>query len=319
MNEDKPPTLANLCTQFIAENSHRWRRNSLRVFRDELERFKLYVGDRELTPKILSEFQADQYNRGVKQNTVRRTLNAVKQLIDWAEDMEIFEANRFSRVIDVPSAVQKKARTFSPEQFERLKELSRGTFWHYAIVMAYRTGARYSDCALLKWEGVDLDKCYVRFVPFKTRQTGREAVCPFKRDGDLHLALLEMNAAEKHPHPMWAPYVCPEMAMYYPQDNAIDDAGNAGPDRRYEFRVLCQKAGAVGLSFHQLRNSFISRLVNSGASFPKGSQITGLASQSVFNRYAEPDIESLRETIENMDKKDQPPDEGTIIKMPGAA
>lgn len=318
MNEDKPPTLANLCTQFIADNSHRWVRNSRRVYRSELERFTLYVGDRELTPKILSEFQAEQYNRAVKQNTIARTLGAVKLFIDWAEDMEIFETNRFSRVIYVPEKLQKKARTFSHDQYEKLKEVSRGTFWHYAIVMAYRTGARYSDCALLKWESVDLERSYVRFVPYKTRKSGREAVCPFDTGGDLRQALLEMDKL-RHPHPMWAPYVCPEMAMYYPQDNAVGLEGCAGPSRRYEFKVLCQQCGIKGLSFHQLRNSFISRLVKSGASFPMGSQLTGLASHSVFNRYAEPDIDALRETIDNMDKKDEPPDEGTIIKLPGAA
>lgn len=311
--------LAKLCAQYMEEAGHDWSGNTKRYYGDELRRLVTYVGSRELTPLILSEFQKEQHARGRKASTVAQTLKAVKQFLCWAELMEIFRPTRFSSVIQLPTVARQKAETFSQLQYERLKEASKGTFWYYAIIVAYRTGARYSDCALLKWENVDLEKCYVRYTPFKTRKSGRQAVCTFDSGGDLHQVLIEMDAAGRHDHPMWAPYVCPEMAMYYPQDHAVDKGGNAGSGRRRQFEVLCKQCGIRGLSFHNLRHSFISRLVNSGTSYPMASQITGIAKEEVLRSYAEPDVDAIRKAIDKMDKRDEPPADGTVIKLPGAA
>ncbi len=263
---------------------------------------------------LLADYQAAAYVRYPNANTLYRVLIYAQMFVQWLENMERVPHNRFSNIIRLPNRLPVKVEVFTPAQYEKLKELSAGTEWYYMIVMAWNTGARYSDCALMQWGNVNLEHCYVNFVPFKSRRTGRAATCPFDAGGDLHQLLLELNSRPRHPHPMWAPYICPFMAMTYP-------ATGDGPlfSRRQEFNALCRKAGAQGLTFHNLRNSFMSRLVQSGVSYPVGSQLTGIISTTVFSRYAAPNLPVLRKAIEDMKKTDEPPpEEGTIISLPAA-
>jgi len=328
MSEDQPvpslsplgpnrvPTVANWAEQYKALNKHRWSANQAAIVEYELRRLALFVDTRVFTPQILAEFQAATHERKVKLNTIIRTLMTVKVFVRWLDEMDFVERRRFTGVIRVPTVIPIVPRIFTEDQYERLKAAAKGTYWYYAAIMGYRTGARYSDVALLKWENVHLDECYIRYIPFKTRKTGREAVCTFAVGGDLHEVLLEMSLCKSANPEGWGAYVCPDMAMTYPMNGGLY---GAGPIKRRAFKTLCEESGCAGLSFHKLRNSFMSRLVQSGASFPMASQITGLSSPQMFSHYAKPDIEALRRVMDKVDKKDDPPDEGTIIKLPGVA
>lgn len=306
--------IANWYQRYIEQMKMRWAGNTLEKAHLEARRFIEFVGDRPLTPLIVADYQAAQHARSKSQWTIKSALEWAQKFLAWAEDMELIEKNRFARIIKIPSRPITRPQMFTHVQYEALKDESEGTMWHYAIIMAYRIGTRYSDTAMMKWEYVNLDKCYIQYVPWKSRRTGREAFCPFERGGDLHKVLLELSVL-RNPHPMWAQYVCPEMAMNYPQ-HGLNHAPTA---RRSEFKRLCIKVGAEGLSFHRLRNSFISRLINAGGTFSIGGQLTGLGSSSVFNQYAVPDLDALRKAVDNMSKEDEPPTEGTIIRFPGAA
>lgn len=314
LDADKVPTVANCVRRYLAHMKPRWAGNTLARVGLATRLFATFVGTRTLTPLIVSEFQAAQYTRDIKQSTLNEILFPVQQFLQWCEDMEILAHNRFSGIIKLPLIMPSKPQAFTHSQYEALKEVSKGTMWHYAIIMAYRIGTRYSDTAIMKWEYINMEKLYVQFVPHKTRKTGREAVCPFDSGGDLHRVLIELNQS-RHANPMWSNYVCPEMAMTYPQIGPR----HAPAIRRYEFKRMCIKIGAGDLSFHNLRNSFISRLVKSGTTHSIGGQLTGLSSPAVFNQYAVPDMDTLRRAVDNMSKNDNPPDEGIIIKLPGAA
>jgi len=315
LGPNRAPTVANWAEQYKELNKHRWSWGHLQGIDNELRRLAMFVGTKEFTPQVLAEFQAATHERKAKPWTIHRTFREVRQFVLWLEAMEFVDYRRFTSVIRVPPPPKVAAKIFTETQYERLKAAAKGTYWYYAVIMAYRTGARYSDVALLKWESVHLDECYLRYLPFKTRKHGKEAVCPFNVGGDLHEVLLEMSLCKGANPKGWEAYVCPDMAMTYPINGG---QFGAGPQKRFAFKQLCEKNGCAGLSFHKLRNSFMSRLVQSGASYPMASQITGLASASVFNQYAKPDVESLRKVMDRMDKKDDPP-EGTIIKLPGAA
>jgi len=315
LGPNRAPTVANWVEQYKELNKHRWSWGHLQIVDLEMRRLALFFGPREFTPQVLAEFWAETHARKAKAWTIHKTLREVRSFVLWLDAMEFVDYKRFTGVIRVPPPPKVAAKIFTETQYERLKAAAKGTYWYYAVIMAYRTGARYSDCALLKWEHVHLDECYVRYLPFKTRKTGKEAVCPFDVGGDLHQVLQEMSLCKGANLNGWEAYVCPDMAMTYPVNGG---ACGAGPQKRLAFKTLCEKNGCAGLSFHKLRNSFMSRLVGSGASYPQATQITGLSTTAVFDAYAKPDVEALRNVMEKVDKKDDP-GEGTIIKLPGVA
>ena len=315
LDPDKLPTIANWCEEYKAQHASRWAPNTMKCADTELRRFALFCGMKDFTPKVVLEYQSEQHKRKCQPSTIYRAIEWPLRFIEWCEDMDYLPRHKFSKLLAKPQKPLKKVQVFTHEQYEKLKEISKGTLWHYAIIMAYRTGARFSDCCLMKWESVNFDGLYVNYVPFKSRKSGREALCPFDAGGDLHTVLLDLNES-RHPHPMWKDYVCADLAMKYPTGG-----GDEGADKafRLKFTTMCRKIGAAkGLTFHTLRHSFISRLIQGGASYPIGSQITGLCNPVVFSRYAKPDLLTLRKAIDNTNKNDHPPEEGMIVAMPAA-
>src|SRR6266576_4243209 len=110
-----------------------------------------------------------QFKRTNEPQTLNVTICWMNAFLHWGEDMGYFKL-RFSSLVPLMTAVPKPPLTFSPDQYERIKALARGTPLHYAIIFAYRTGARVSDACLLKWESVNMEELHVRYIPFKTRR-----------------------------------------------------------------------------------------------------------------------------------------------------
>ena len=316
MSDESPilrPTIANLVEDYKKHAFHRFALGTQGICERELRRFALFVGRREMSGRVIHEFMDERFKKtaGGSGETLMITIQWVGKFLKWCEEIGEFD-HRYSSLLQRVPVTHKPPLRFSQDQYERLKEVTKGTPWHYASIMAYRTGARKSDVFMLKWEHVDFENLVVRYVPYKSRKTGRYATCPFQAGGDLHEVLKELNRA-RDPRPHWDQFVCAELAMRYPVH------GRGGDVETRDFKKFCAAIGAGRLTFHCLRHSFISRLVNVGTAFPMACQITGLAGTEIFLRYAKPDIPTLRAAIEKADALDDiPPAGDNIIQLPAA-
>lgn len=310
-NATLAPTCATWTAEYQAQKSPNWSENYKRSVEYELRRFALFVGQREIDGRVIHEFQAEQFQREAKPRTLDCTMRAAQQFLKWCEEMG-YLTKKYSSLIKPVKVPKEDPVRFTAEQYEKVKELAKGTSLYYATIMAYRTGARSSDTCLLKWENVDMENLVITYVPFKTRKTGAKAVCPFQAGGDLHEVLKELRQSNRSISPLWDQYVCPELAMQCPRGGTYDQ-GNDMTKR--PFKNLCCKAGCGHLSFHKLRNSFISRLINGNVPFEQASQLTGLTSYATFLGYAKPDIETLRKAIKQADVE---PPVATLLSFPAA-
>ncbi len=317
MNEQTTGTLTPTCAtwtaEFQAQKSPTWSDNYKRLMGLELRRFALFVGEKQIDGAVVHEFMAEQFAREAKPNTLDKTVRAVQQFLKWCEEMG-YLTKKYSSLIKPVKIPKEDPVRFTQEQFEKVKELAKGTALYYATIMAYRTGARASDVCLLLWENVDMENLVISYIPYKTRKGGQKAVCPFQAGGDLHDVLKELRQA-KAPSPFWEKYVCPELAMQYPRGGY--DQGNDMTKTR--FKTLCAKAGCPHLSFHKLRNSFLSRAVSAGIPFSQVTQMTGLTSFQILMRYSQPDLPVLRNAMTRMDALDTPPPSGqNLVAFPAA-
>ncbi len=259
--------------------------------------FALYAGYRPLSGQLVLGYVNECYNRYPNAHTLKAKLDPLMGFLKWCEVMG-YSDKVYSSLVRIPKQPAGNPLRFSDAQYERLKEYVRGSFWYYAVIAAFRTGMRISDVALLKWESVDMNKCYIHYLPFKTRKTGRHATCPFTPGGDLHQVLLEMNKA-RNSDPLWALYVCPEMAKSYPKEGP--DTGGIFAFHRFS-RVITKKLDMPkGLTFHNLRNSFLSRCVDAGIAWPIICQMTGLSSFSTMMAYAKPDTGALHQALDKIE------------------
>lgn len=258
-----------------------------------LKRFALWMGTRRITKDLVVQYCNEQRQLKVRPATLQHSYTTLKQFLTWCERVGYIR-DKIAFLVPRVTIVLPDPKRFTPEQYMTLKETTRGTVWYYASVLAYRTGMRLSDVHLLTWENVDLERLVITYTPFKTRRKGIRAVCPIESGSDLHEVLIDMDKTKRSRHPLWAPYVCPEMAMYYPKHGGQSALVRGG---FHPFKRFCLKIGAGHLSFHKLRNSFMSRLVEADINWAKACQITGLKTFSVFLRYAKPNPEILRQDM----------------------
>ena len=83
--------------------------------------------------------------------------------------------------------------------------------------------------------------------------------------------------------------------------STILETGKPFVDLKAGFALACEKAGISGVTWHTLRHTFASRLVNSGVDIVTVKELLGHSSISVTMRYAHTNIESKRAAVEKLD------------------
>ncbi len=67
---------------------------------------------------------------------------------------------------------------------------------------------------------------------------------------------------------------------------------------KYNFRAAADRAGLKDLKFHDLRHTFATRLIQSGADIYSVQKLLGHKSMDQTSRYAHHDVDSLRRAID---------------------
>ncbi len=163
--------------------------------------------------------------------------------------------------------------------------------WPTLILLAYFTGARLGDCVRLAWADVDLTAGTISYTQSKT---GKKVTVPIHPELAAHLDKL---ASTDNPQP----FIMPHMA-------SLKSSGRNGLSQG--FKRIMRKAGVDGQivegkgvrklsrrSFHALRHSFTSALMNAGVAPEVRMKLTGHNSEAVHKGYSHPEIEMLRAAV----------------------
>lgn len=188
---------------------------------------------------------------------------------------------------------------FTDAQIEKLVAAAKGEFaeWRGAVLVAAWTGLRLADVAGLRWGAVNLEEGVLALTPAKTSKELRLPLAEELRDYLGHMDRGIGNAP-----------VFPELAKMKP-------GGGGGLSR--EFAKLMKRAGVVGkmgeekkgrgrrmssLSFHSLRHSFVSRLVNSDVPQAVRMAMAGHATEKAHRNYVHLDFAKQSEALAKLKK-----------------
>jgi len=207
-------------------------------------------------------------------------------------------------MLDLPDAVQEEREPFTPAEVEMLVAATAGTEWQTAILLAAYAGMRLGDAVTLRWDAIDLAGRMIAFIPQKTSRKKRVLRVPMVPRLADHLEdLAGVEAAQKE-----------ECVMPGLAGRMI--GGRSGLSQ--EFKGIMKRAdidaGAIAnsnkahrkltrKSFHSLRHSHASMLVNSGASTDIRRQTLGHADEEMTRRYSHLEDKTVRKAM---------------LKMPGA-
>jgi integrase len=180
-----------------------------------------------------------------------------------------------------------KVRLFSEKGTERERILSEeeetrllahcSDYLKSIVVTALNTGMRRGEVFNLRWKNVDLRK---RMIKVEQTKSGSSRMIPINRCLFAELVKAKRgNRASEYIFPN------PESGLPYTQV-------------RRSFKNACQKAGVKELRFHDLRHTFATRLIESGADLITVRDLLGHFSVRVTQRYTHSNQDRKKEALE---------------------
>lgn len=158
-----------------------------------------------------------------------------------------------------------------------------------AVRMLLFTGARRGEVLSMRWADVDLGEGVWSKPPSSTKQNKHHQV-PLNAPARALLARIREEQAAQHPnHPLGA-FVFPSTAS----------ATGHLVEIKKSWAALTRAAGISDLRLHDLRHSYASALVSSGATLPLVGAMLGHASPATTARYAHMYSDPLRAAAEKI-------------------
>lgn len=210
--------------------------------------------------------------------TVNRELALLKRMFNLAINWDLFLNVNPVRKVKFFREFNTGLRVLSSEEEKSLIQ-NASPYLQDLICFAVNTGLRIGEIFSLRWSNVDLKKGLLTIFSPKTEKL---------REVPINLETRKVLQA-------WWLGKKNEVVFYNPE------TGKPFVDLKTGFGLACSKAGISGVTWHTLRHTFASRLVNRGVDIVTVKELLGHSSISVTMRYAHTNIDSKRAAVEKLD------------------
>lgn len=220
--------------------------------------------------------------QGLAPKTINNILAVLRRCLvlatEWGELVRLPPV-RLLRVAPPPF------RVLSEEEEQRLlRTAAKGGLWWPMVLLALRTGLRFSEIAGLEWR--DLDREHGWLLVRRANVRGHVGATKTYKMRRIPLATEVLDALDSiDPDPTG-----PEVFRLQSRPITYNRAWT-------HLRQLCDDAAIEPASWHNLRHTFASRLVNSGASLRTIQDLLGHGSLAMTLRYTHVDERALRDAV----------------------
>jgi integrase len=214
----------------------------------------------------------------VSGSTVNRELALLKRMFNLAISWDLFlDANPF-RKVKFFREVNFGLRVVSPEEEEKLLR-NASPYIQDIMRFALNTGLRIGEIFGLQWASVDLEKNILNVFAPKTQK----------------LRTVPINSEARMVLDYWALGKRNEFVFYNPE------TGTPFVDLKGGFGLACRKSGIEGVTWHTLRHTFASRLVDRGVDIVTVQQLLGHSTITVTMRYTHTNLDSKRAAVARLE------------------
>lgn len=227
-----------------------------------------------LTPARIDDLLA-QLAGGRSGSTVNRFRSFISSCFTFAMKRNLAQSNPCTRVARWKENAA-RVRFLAPAEEERLVKVLQGDpveHHEWEFTLALRTGMRRGEQFHAKWADVHIDES---FMTVKGK-TGQRHV-RLNADAKEVLEKFRVSTGEKE-------FVIP------------DANGGARRDTRKWFRLALREANVRNFHWHDLRHTFASRLVMSGADLRAVQELLGHASLAMTEKYSHHSKEHLQRAV----------------------
>ena len=229
----------------------------------------------DITALKIEEFKAYRRQK-VKSSTVNRDLACLKHMftkaIEWGKTVD-----NPTKKVKLFKENNKRLRYLTKVEIERLLQASAGHL-KPILITALHTGMRKSEIFNLKWEDIDFNNKVIQIVNTKS---GDKRYIPI--DATL------MRTLKGHIRKIHSPYVF------------SNQEGKPYCDLKRSFHSALKKAGIEDFTFHDLRHTFASHLVMSGADLTTVKELLGHKKIDMTLRYSHLSPDHKRRAVEVLD------------------
>jgi integrase len=240
---------------------------------------KFFGSERQLTDITPVEIEGYKLQRrgSVSGSTVNRELALLKRMFNLAITWDLFLELNPVRKVKFFREFNTGLRVLSPEEEERLLQ-NAAPYVQDVIRFALNTGLRIGEVFSLRWSQVDWENKILNVFAPKTEKM---------REIPVNAETLKVLQA-------WRLGMKNEFVFYNPE------TGKPFVDLKAGLALACRKAGISGVSWHTLRHTFASRLVDRGVDIVTVKELLGHSSITVTMRYTHTNLENKRAAVEKL-------------------
>jgi integrase len=230
--------------------------------------------------------------RPISPATTNRELMFVSGALTEAEQRGYIDRNPARKVSQLPEH-NDRVRWLNRDEEKAILAKS-PVFLRPIIFTAIHTGMRQGELLGLRWVDLDFDQKLVRVAHGKNHKV---------RYIPMNAELYKLLSAIRPPTPTWekSPYV-------FANPRTLDDREAKGryKDIAHAFSRVADGAGLGDVTFHTLRHTFASRLVQGGATMKAVQELLGHGSMQMTMRYAHLAPNNLRDAVEILTRTEAP-------------
>jgi excisionase family DNA binding protein len=232
----------------------------------------------EITPQLVEQYKGERL-KSVRKSSVNRELALLKAMFNIALDWGCASSNPILKIEMFPERDNLKQRVLSEGEEVRLLATA-APHLRAVIIGLLNTGARRNELLTLRWSEVDLERGTILLTRTKG---GTDRTIPVnKRLMDL---LRGLKTGSNGGYVFTGP------------------KGERIRTIRRAFQNACRRAGLTGLRIHDLRHTFATRLIRSGADIITVKELLGHHSVVVTERYTHGEDERRRAAVERLAPK----------------
>jgi integrase len=207
-----------------------------------------------------------------------RELALLKRMFNLAIDWDLYIGSNPVRKVKFFQEINLGFRVLTTH--EQKKFLENATpYIHDIAVFALNTGLRIGEILTLTWASVDLEERLLTVLAQKTHK-----IRPVPINSDARRVL-----------EFWAMGRKSEFVFYN------HETGKPFVDLKAGFALACRKAGIEGVSWHTLRHTFASRILERGADIVTVQQLLGHSTVTVTMRYTHTNLDSKRNALARLE------------------
>lgn len=262
-----PPRFAEAAKCWLENRRHYVASNTLETYGHAIKHLNGILGGVLVCDVDVAHYQQVRKAKGLAAATVNKEVSC---LISILKECGIWQALR--RPVKMLKEPESAGRALLPDQeillVKAASALGQHQGWwspiYVVTLLGLNTGLRHSEIRQLRWEEVDLSNRLLRVARSKT-EAGTGRFVPLNRPA---WAALEMWASR-------FPNSGPNDFVFPACENGHVDASRPVSNWRTAWKHICQRAGLLGLRFHDLRHTAATKLLESGVPFAVVAQLLG--------------------------------------------